>query len=98
MSACIWRSSRRRAVRSASRAPGPPGAGAGLVARVLRALVGAGGGAVGLGWSRGFLPGSAAAAEAHDPIFVRPPRKLWALGALAFACLLIEGASADWSG
>src|SRR3954463_974640 len=28
----------------------------------------------------------------------RPPRRLLALGALAFACLLIEGASADWSG
>ena len=32
-----------------------------------------------------------------EPVFVRPPRKLLALGALAFACLLIEGASADWS-
>jgi MFS family permease len=49
-------------------------------------------------WSRWFLPGSADAAAAQDPIFVRPPRRLWALGALAFACLLIEGASADWSG
>ena len=28
---------------------------------------------------------------------MRPPRRLLALGALAFACLLIEGASADWS-
>ena len=28
---------------------------------------------------------------------MRPPRKLLALGVLAFACLLIEGASADWS-
>jgi MFS family permease len=28
---------------------------------------------------------------------VRPPRKLWALGAVAFSCLLIEGATADWS-
>jgi MFS family permease len=54
--------------------------------------------AVGLTWSRRFLPGSADAVGEHDPIFVKPPRKVWALGALAFACLLIEGASADWSG
>ncbi|MGZ6674175.1 MAG: MFS transporter, partial [Solirubrobacteraceae bacterium] len=32
-----------------------------------------------------------------EPVFVRPPRRLLALGVLAFACLLIEGASADWS-
>jgi MFS family permease len=55
-------------------------------------------GAIGLVWSRRFLPASADAAAAHDPVFVRPPRRVWALGALAFACLLIEGASADWSG
>ena len=29
---------------------------------------------------------------------MRPPRRVWALGALAFACLVIEGGSADWSG
>ena len=31
-------------------------------------------------------------------MLVRPPRRLLALGGLAFACLLIEGASSDWSG
>jgi MFS family permease len=66
--------------------------------RVHLAVVGALCAAVGLTWSRRFLPGSADAVGEHEPIFVRPPRKVWALGALAFACLLIEGASADWSG
>jgi MFS family permease len=66
--------------------------------RVHLALVGGLCAAVGLTWSRRFLPGSADAVAEHDPIFVKPPRKVWALGALAFACLLIEGASADWSG
>jgi fucose permease len=82
----------------AGAALGALAAGAGLDVRVHLALVAVACGAVGLAWSRRFLPGSADAAEAQDPIFVRPPRKLWALGALAFACLLIEGASADWSG
>jgi MFS family permease len=77
---------------------GAAAAGAGLDVRVHLALVAVASAAVGLAWSRRFLPGSADAAEAHDPVFVRPPRRLWALGALAFACLLIEGASADWSG
>jgi MFS family permease len=71
---------------------------AGLDVRVHLALVGVLCATVGLTWSRRFLPGSADAVAEHDPIFVRPPRNLWALGALAFACLLIEGASADWSG
>ena len=44
------------------------------------------------------LPGRDADAMGRaEPVFVRPPRRLLALGALAFACLLIEGASADWS-
>jgi fucose permease len=73
-------------------------AGAGLDVRVHLAVAAAVCGAVGLAWSRRFLPGSADATPAQDPVFVRPPRRLWALGALAFACLLIEGASADWSG
>jgi MFS family permease len=55
-------------------------------------------GAVGLLWSRRFLAASADASAAQDPVFVRPPRRVWALGALAFACLVIEGGSADWSG
>jgi MFS family permease len=66
--------------------------------RVHLAFVGGLCAAVGLTWSRRFLPASADAIGEHDPIFVRPPRTVWALGALAFACLLIEGASADWSG
>jgi MFS family permease len=53
---------------------------------------------VGLSWSRYFLGAEADAVGHADPVFVRPPRRLLALGALAFACLLIEGASADWSG
>jgi MFS family permease len=53
--------------------------------------------AVGLGWSRRFLPSREDAVGHADPVLVRPPRRLWALGALAFSCLLIEGAAADWS-
>jgi MFS family permease len=53
--------------------------------------------AVGLTWSRRFLGGDADAMDRAEPLFVRPPRRLLALGVLAFACLLIEGASADWS-
>ena len=54
--------------------------------------------AVGLTWSRRFL------AADDDAMAAAPSRSscarrgaLLALGALAFACLLIEGASADWS-
>jgi MFS family permease len=53
---------------------------------------------VGLGWSRRFLPAGEDAGARGEPLLVRPPRRLWAVGALGFACLLIEGASADWSG
>src|SRR3954469_25256538 len=56
----------------AGAALGALAAGAGLDVRVHLALVAAACGAVGLAWSRRFLPGSADAAEAHDPIFVRP--------------------------
>jgi MFS family permease len=73
-------------------------AGAGIDARAHLAVVAVASAAVGLVWSRRLLPGTADAAERSDPVFARPPRKLWALGALAFSCLLIEGASADWSG
>ena len=69
-----------------------------LDARAQLALAGAASAAIAPTWSRSFLPGSADAAAAAEPVFARPPRRLWALGALAFACLLIEGASADWSG
>jgi MFS family permease len=72
-------------------------AAADLDVRVHLAIVGVVAGVVGLGWSRHFLAGDADAIGHAEPIFVRPPRRLLALGALAFACLLIEGASADWS-
>jgi MFS family permease len=72
-------------------------AAAGLDVRAHLALVGAVTATVGLTWSRRFLAGDADAIGHAEPIFVRPPRRLLALGALAFACLLIEGASADWS-
>jgi MFS family permease len=66
--------------------------------RIHLALVAAVAAAIGLTWSRRFLAGDADAVGRSDPIFVRPPRRLLALGGLAFACLIIEGASADWSG
>jgi MFS family permease len=68
-----------------------------LDVRVHLALIGTLAGVVGLTWSRRFLGGDADAVGHAQRIFVRPPRRLLALGALAFACLLIEGASADWS-
>jgi len=73
-------------------------AGAGVDVRLHLALVGAASAVVGVAWSRRFLPAGADAMDAREPLFVRPPRKVWALGAVAFTCLLIEGASADWSG
>jgi MFS family permease len=53
--------------------------------------------AVGLAWSRRFLPAEEDAGGAEIPVLARPPRRLWALGAVAFSCLLVEGAAADWS-
>jgi MFS family permease len=81
----------------AGAALGAAAAAAGLDVRIHLAIVGAVAAAVGLTWSRRFLPGDADAMGHTEPIFVRPPRRLLALGALAFACLVIEGASADWS-
>jgi predicted MFS family arabinose efflux permease len=69
----------------------------GLDVRAQLALVAAASAAIGLTWSRRFLGSDADAIGRTEPVFVRPPRRLLALGALAFACLLIEGASADWS-
>ena len=65
--------------------------------RVQLAVVAAIAAAIGLTWSRRFLAADEDAVGHVEPVFVRPPRRLLALGALAFACLLIEGASADWS-
>ena len=52
----------------------------------------------GLALSRRFLPAAEDSGAPGEPLLARPPRRLWAIGALGFACLLIEGASADWSG
>jgi MFS family permease len=68
-----------------------------LDVRVQLALIAVASAVIGLTWSRRFLAADEDAMDRADPVFVRPPRRLLALGALAFACLLIEGASADWS-
>jgi len=73
-------------------------ASAGLDVRLHLVAVAVLSGVVGLAWSQRFLPGSEDATAHREPVFRRPPRRLWSLGALAFACLLIEGAAADWSG
>jgi HAD superfamily hydrolase (TIGR01509 family) len=78
-------------------AVGALAAAAGVDVRVQLALVAALAAAVGLTWSRRFLPGGEDTLPHDAPVLVRPPRRLWALGSLAFACLLIEGAAADWS-
>jgi MFS family permease len=72
-------------------------AGASIDVRVQLPLVAALASVVGLAWSRRFLPGREDVVPRHAPVLVRPPRRLWSLGFLAFSCLLIEGASADWS-
>jgi MFS family permease len=72
-------------------------AGLAVDARIHLAAVGVAGGAVMLVWSRRLLPSAADAGGAAQPFFVRPPRRLWALGALAFSGLLVEGACGDWS-
>lgn len=49
-------------------------------------------------WTRDLLgPREDAASAEEGPAFAWPPRRLWALGALAFGCLLAEGAAGDWS-
>ena len=75
---------------------GAAAAGAGLDVRVHLALLGAVALALGLTATRHLLPGHADAAAA-GPRFARPSRALWALGLLAFCCLLAEGAAGDWS-
>lgn len=72
-------------------------AGADVDVRVHLAILAALAAVIGLAWSRRFLPGGEDTLPRDTPVLVRPPRRLWALGFLAFACLLIEGASADWS-
>jgi hypothetical protein len=71
-------------------------AAAGLDARVHLALVAGLALATGLPATRHLLPAVADAAP-EGPAFARPTRALWALGVLAFCCLLAEGAAGDWS-
>ena len=75
---------------------GAAAAAADLDVRVHLALVGAIALAIGLPMTRDLLPADADAAP-EGPSFARPSRALWALGILAFCCLLAEGAAADWS-
>jgi MFS family permease len=72
-------------------------AGAGVDARTHLGMVGAAGVITAVAASRAYLPGVEDAAPREAPLFVRPPARIWVLGALGFACMLIEGASADWS-
>src|SRR5215218_9407604 len=54
--------------------------------------------AIGLVACRDLLPADAdhAGAEA-GPLLAKPPRALWAVGAIGFCALVCEGATADWS-
>jgi MFS family permease len=54
--------------------------------------------AVGLVECRALLPADAdhVGGEA-GPLFAKPPRALWAVGAVGFCALVCEGATADWS-
>lgn len=52
----------------------------------------------GLAVCRRLLPAHADhAGEDAGPLLARPPRALWAVGAVGFCALLAEGAAADWS-
>lgn len=54
--------------------------------------------AIGLWHSRRLLPADADhAGEEAGPLLALPPRALWAVGAVAFCSLVVEGAAADWS-
>ena len=72
-------------------------AGAELDARTHLGLVGAASTLAAIVAARFYLPAGEDAAPREAPLFCRPPARIWVLGALAFACLLIEGACADWS-
>ena len=53
---------------------------------------------VGLVASRSLLPADADhAGEEAGPLLAWPPRALWAVGAIGFCALVVEGATADWS-
>jgi len=53
--------------------------------------------ALGVPATRFLLPARADAGEPSGPAFARPPRALLAIGVIAFAALLAEGAATDWS-
>jgi MFS family permease len=55
--------------------------------------------AVGLVACRHLLPADAdhVGGEAAGPLLAKPPRALWAVGAVGFCALVCEGATADWS-
>jgi hypothetical protein len=73
-------------------------AGAGVGVGAHLAAGGAFGMLIALPISRALLPADADVASADDgPLLVRPPRALWALGAVALCGLVAEGASGDWS-
>src|SRR3954449_3360407 len=73
-------------------------AGAGIDVRWHLLAVAAIGLPVGLLASRALLPADAApAGEGAAPLRARPPRALWAVGAIGFCALVCEGATSDWS-
>jgi MFS family permease len=54
--------------------------------------------AFGLVACRALLPADADhAGEEAGPLLAKPPRALWAVGAVGFCALVCEGATADWS-
>ncbi len=74
-------------------------AGAGLDVRWHLLVVAAVGLAIGLVACRALLPADAdhGGGEAAGPLLAKPPRALWAVGAVGFCALVCEGATADWS-
>jgi hypothetical protein len=78
-------------------ATGSLAAGLGIDARAHLVAVAAAGLAAVPAAGRALLPRSADVADEGAPLLVRPPRRLWALGAIGLCGLLAEGASGDWS-
>jgi predicted MFS family arabinose efflux permease len=79
---------------------GAAGAAAGIDVRVELAALSAAAALTAVAVTRALLPAAADAGGRPDPRAVRArrlDRRLAVLGALAFCCLLCEGAAADWS-
>src|SRR5215210_3243215 len=77
---------------------GAAAAGAGLDVRWHLLAAAALGLAAALAACRDLLPADADhAGEDAGPLLARPPRGLWAVGAIGFCALVCEGATADWS-